>query len=136
MRQTHSSGHGNHFAAQQRKLHPILTLSHTVTHRGHAACNLPHRVHAVQRFADQIRIVFVRLVGRKHVVIGGDDRDIVTQHAFQRRFIVWLTGGKTVRQVATSELRAVNRFSFGLFDTCQISRARIARPFDNAICYP
>ncbi len=28
--------------------------------------------------------MFIRLVRGEHVVIGGDDGDIVTQHAFQR----------------------------------------------------
>jgi dihydroxyacid dehydratase/phosphogluconate dehydratase len=32
--------------------------------------------------------MFIRLVSGQHIVIGGDNSDVVAQHALQRRFIM------------------------------------------------
>ena len=90
----------------------------------------------MQRFTDDVRIVFVGLVSGQHIVVGGNDGDIVAQHAFQRGFVVSLTGRETVSQIAAGQLRTMHGVGFGLVNPCEVSRAGVTRPFDNAICYP
>lgn len=68
----------------------------TITHRRNTARNLTNRIRFMQGFTNDFWIVFIRLVSGEHVVIGGDDGDIVTQHAFQRGFVFWLAGSETV----------------------------------------
>ncbi|MEA7604780.1 hypothetical protein ONJ17_26755, partial [Salmonella enterica subsp. enterica serovar Agona] len=34
---------------------------------------------------------------------------MIAQHTFQRDFVLWLTGGEAMRQVAAGQLRAVDR---------------------------
>ena len=63
VREAHCRRHGDHFAAQQGQLHTVLALGYAITHGRHAACNLAHRVHAVQRIADDSRVGLIRLVG-------------------------------------------------------------------------
>ena len=120
VRQADGGRHGNHFAAQQRQLHAILALRHAVTHCRHATSHLPYRIGGVQGFTDDIRIMFIRLVSGQHIVIGGDNSDVVAQHALQRRFIICLTGGKTVRQVTAGQLRTMDGIAFGLINSCEV----------------
>ncbi|MFK5165338.1 hypothetical protein, partial [Propionibacterium freudenreichii] len=47
---------------------------------------------------NDIGIDLIRLVGGEHVVIGGNNGDIVTQHAFQGGFIIGLAGREAVRR--------------------------------------
>ncbi len=61
--------------------HPALR--YTITHRRNTAGDLTDRVGAVQRFADDLRVVFIGLVSGQHVVVGGDDGNVVAQHALQ-----------------------------------------------------
>ena len=136
MRQADGRGHGDHFATQERELHAVLSLGHAIAHRRHAAGHLTDRIGAVQRFANDIRVVFIGLVRGQHIVVGGDDGDVVAQHAFQRGFVVGLTGRETVSQIAAGQLRTMHGVGFGLVNPCEVSRAGITRPFDNAICYP
>ncbi len=74
----------------------IFTLENRNTAR-----NLTNRIRFMQGFTNDFWIVFIRLVRGEHVVIGGDDGDIVTQHAFQRGFVFWLAGSETVCQVTS-----------------------------------
>ena len=89
----------------------------------------------MQGFTNDFWIVFIRLVSGEHVVIGGDDGDIVTQHAFQRGFVFWLAGSETVCQVTACQLRTMNSRRFRLFYPGEISRASLARTFNDSICY-
>lgn len=136
MRQTNRRGHGNHFTAEQRQLHSVLSLRNAITHRRNAPCDLAYRVRGVQRFANNLRIALIGLVGGKHIVVGGDDSDVIAQHAFQRGFVIRLAGGETVGQVTACQLGAMNGVSFGLVNPREVGFAGSARTFDDAICYP
>ncbi|MNY48683.1 hypothetical protein D3C86_1840350 [compost metagenome] len=72
----------------------------------------------------------------QHVVVRGDNRNIVTEHAFQRRFIFWLTGSKPVGQITAGQLGAMYRVGFGLLDAGEIGRTCLFRAFDNTLRYP
>jgi hypothetical protein len=95
-----------------RKLHPVLPLRHAVAHRRNAAGDLADRIGAVQRFADDIRVVFIGLVRGQHIVVGGNDGDIVAQHAFQRGFVIRLAGSKAVGQITAGQLAHDERCRF------------------------
>ena len=90
----------------------------------------------MQRFADDLRVVFIGLVSGQHVVVGGDDGNVVAQHALQGGFVVSLAGRESVSQIAAGQLRTMHGVGFGLVNPCEVSRAGVTRPFDNAICYP
>ena len=136
VRQANRGGHGNHFAAEQRQLHPVLPLRHAIAHRRNAAGDLAYRVRGVQRFADNVRIALIGLVGGQHIVVGGNNGDVIAQHAFQRGFVIRLAGGKAVGQVTACQLGAMNGVGFGLVNPGEVGFAGIARAFDDAICYP
>ena len=136
MRQADSGRHCNHFAAQEGEFHPVLTLGDTIAHRRNAPRDLAYRIYRMQRFANDIRVILIGLVGGQHVVVRGNNGDIVTQHAFQRGFIVRLTGSKAVGEITARQLRAMDGIRLRLVNPCEVGGAGIARPFDNAICYP
>ncbi len=72
----------------------------------------------------------------EHVVIGGNDADIVTQHAFQRRFVIRLAGGEAVRQITAGEACTMDRLALRLLNAGKISFSRGTRAFGNTFCYP
>ncbi len=45
-------------------------------------------------------------------------------------------GRESVSQIAAGQLRTMHGVGFGLVNPCEVSRAGVTRPFDNAICYP
>ncbi|STI85669.1 Uncharacterised protein [Escherichia coli] len=57
---------------------------------------------------------------------------LVTQHAFQRGFVFWLAAGETVCQVTACQLRTMNGRRFRLFYPGEISRASLARTFNDS----
>lgn len=134
VRQADGGRHGDHVAAHQRQLHAVLPLRHAVAHRRHAAGHLADGAHRLQRLFQPLRVVFVRLVGRQHVVVGGDDGDIAAHHVFQRRLVIGLTGGEAVGQVAAGQLRAVDGLGTGRFDTRQIGGTAGLGTVGDALC--
>ena len=76
MGQGHGGGHGDDVAAEQRQVHAGTPLRDAVAHGGHAACDLGGGVHLAHGVADDLRKAFERLMGRQHVVEGGDHADI------------------------------------------------------------
>lgn len=134
VRQADGGRHGDHVAAHQRQLHAVLPLRHPVAHRRHAAGHLAHGADRLQRLLQPLRVVFVRLVGRQHVIVSGDDGDIAAHHVFQRRLVIGLTGGEAVGQVAAGELRAVDGLGAGRLDTRQIGGAAGLGTVDDALC--
>jgi len=82
VRQADRGGHGNHFPAEEGELHPVLALGHAIAHSRNAACDLADGVHRVQGFTDNVRVAFIGLVRGEHIIVGGDNGDVVTQHAF------------------------------------------------------
>ncbi len=45
-------------------------------------------------------------------------------------------GRESVSQIAAGQLRTMHGVGFGSVNPCEVSRAGVTRPFDNAICYP
>ena len=87
MRQRYCSRHGNHVAAEQTKLHARSALRHTITHGGHATCDLRGCAMLARFRFKNVWKCRKRYVGRQHVVVGchyanvggplGDDFDAV-----------------------------------------------------------
>jgi hypothetical protein len=69
----HGGGQRNHVAREQRQFHAGCALGDAVAHRGHGAGDLGRCAHAARGGLDRFRVMFVRLVRRQHVVVGGDD---------------------------------------------------------------
>ena len=90
---------------------PCVTPSHIA---GTPPATWPTALALVQRFADDLRVVFIGLVSGQHVVVGGDDGNVVAQHALQGGFVVSLAGRESVSQIAAGQLRTMHGVGFGL----------------------
>ena len=73
VRQRHGGGQGNHIAREQRQLHARFALGDAVAHGGHATGHLGRGTQIAGMLAQQLGVGLIRLVGREHVVVGGDD---------------------------------------------------------------
>ena len=105
VRERHAGRERDHVPAEERELHAGLALGHAVAHRRHAACDLGGAARLARRVADQRGIARQRLVGREHVVVGGDDAD-VSGGAFGLARLVGLRAGREgVGEVAAGEMR-------------------------------
>ena len=69
-------GQRDHVAGEKRQFHPVAPLRDAVAHRRDAARDLRGDAKLPRRLADDLRIILIGLVGRQHVVIGGDHADI------------------------------------------------------------
>ncbi len=87
MRQRNPCGECDHVAREQRKLHPGLTLGNSVAHRRNPAGHLRRGPHLARRSPDQFWVIFIRLMRRQHVVIGGHDANIGRPRRRQRVFV-------------------------------------------------
>ena len=120
-------------AREQRKLHAFLALRDAVAHRRHAARDLRRAARRPRRFLDEIGKARVRLVGRKHVVIGGDDREIGPGPLAQRLFVARRAGGEAVGEIGAAEPLARRSLGGGGFDALEISLAGRAAALDDAL---
>ena len=96
----------NHIAAQQRKLHARPPLSHAVAHGGHAAGKLRHAAGFPRRALQQLGIAAEGLMRREHIVVGGDDGNVLRRAARQRVLVRTRTSGDAVGQIAARERAA------------------------------
>ena len=74
-------------AREKGKLHPFLALGDAVAHGGHAARDLGRAADGARGLLDEIGKARIGLVGRKHVVVGGDDREIGARSLAQRLLV-------------------------------------------------
>ena len=131
VRQGDGSGHRNHVAAEERQLHACLALCDTVAHCRHAACELCDRTGFAGSEFEQCRIALERLMGREHVVIGGDDRQVRPAQLFQCLLVGRIRGRKTMRKVRTGEAGTSGLAPGCLLHACQIVLPRVAATFAN-----
>ena len=67
---------GDHIARKERQFHPRLALGHPVAHRRNPARHLRRGTDLTRGGADQLGVIFKRLMGRQHIIIGGHNADI------------------------------------------------------------
>ncbi|MNZ89231.1 hypothetical protein D3C78_1081420 [compost metagenome] len=99
VRQGHGGGHGDHFAAGDGQLHARLALSHAIAHGRHATGELANRADLAQGLLDLLGEVLVRLVRRKHVVVGRDDGHVGRVHQAQGLLVVAAATGHAMGEV-------------------------------------
>ena len=95
--------HRDHVAAVERELHAVAALGDAVAHRGHAARDLGDAAGPDHGLLEHRRVVAVGLVGREHVVVAGDDRQVGLGAPAQRRLVVGLGGGEAVGEVGAGQ---------------------------------
>ncbi|CAM5482169.1 hypothetical protein FALB51S_03423 [Frigidibacter albus] len=76
VRERHPGGQRDHVAREEREFHPGLALRDPVAHRRNAARHLRGGADGASGGADHLGVALIGLVGRKHVIVGGDDADI------------------------------------------------------------
>ena len=103
MGQADHRGHGDDVAADQAELHARLALRDAVAHGRHAAGHLGRAARRGHRLLDHGRVVLVGVVGREHVVVGGDDADIGRLAAAQGLAFPALADRQTMGQIAAGQ---------------------------------
>ena len=82
---------------------PALALGDAVAHRRHAARDLRRAAGRARRLLDQVGKAGVGLMGRQHVVVGGDDREIGAVALAQRLLVARRAGGEAVGEIGAAE---------------------------------
>ena len=106
MRQRNGGRQRDDFAREQRKLHAGLALSDAVAHGRHAARHLGDAAGLSGRPADHLGVGLVGLMGRQHVVVGRDDREVGAAAVAQHGLIADPASRKAVRLVGAAETLA------------------------------
>ena len=99
----HGAGERDHVAREERQLHAGLALGDPVAHGGHAACHLGDAAGGANGLLDQRGEALERLMGREHVVVGGDDRDVGLGPGLEVGLVVHPAGGEAVGKVAAGQ---------------------------------
>ncbi len=123
----------DHVAREQGELHARLALRDAVAHGGHAARDLRRAARRARRALDDLGEALVGLMGRQHVVVGGDDREVRRVAALQRFLVVGAAGGKTVGEIGAAEFFSGRPRIYGLGDAIEIAAARVAAALDEAL---
>jgi hypothetical protein len=100
--------HGDDIAREQAQVHALLALGHAIAHGGHATGDLGGGAHFARRGFDDVGIELIGLMGRQHVVIGGDDAEVERRRAGKLRLFGRRAGGEAVGEVAAGETGAVD----------------------------
>ena len=105
--QADGRSHGDDIAGKQREIHARLALGDAVAHGGDATGNLRHATGLGCSFLDQGRECLKRLMGRQHIIVGGDDAQIGNHIPGQSRLVTGIAGCKAVGEVAAGQRGAV-----------------------------
>ena len=133
VRQGHGGGQGDDVAREQREFHARFTLGDTVAHGGHTASHLGTRAHAPSRRAQQLGVMFKRLVCREHVVISGDDAHVGGAFGVDFEFVAGAQGCGGVRHVGATQASTLCACCALSGDRLQVLRALVAAAFHNAL---
>ena len=133
MTEGHGRTHGNGVPGEQAQLHTRLALGYAVTHGRRAPGHLSHRPHSTGRLPNNIRELFVGLVGRKHIVIGRYHGHVGLVHEFQGVFVALITGRETVGQIAAGQRAPVWRLGFEGIHAVQVILPRWATALDDSL---
>ena len=107
--------HRDGVAREQAQLHAGQALGHAVAHGGHTAGHLHRGTQAARLVADLGREALVGLVGRQHVVVGGDDADVRRLLGHHAELVLPRQRGKGMRHVrATHAVGAARPVDGGL----------------------
>ena len=119
-------------AGEQGKLHPLLALGNPIAHRRNAARDLRRPAHGARRLLDEIGKAGVGLMGREHVIVGGDDREIGAGPLAQRLLVARCAGGEAMGEIGAAEAFAGRLVGDGGVDPREVSLARRAAALDDA----
>ena len=120
MRERDRGRHRDHVAAEQRQLHARAALRDAVAHRGHAAGELGDAAGLQHGLLEDRGVALERLVGREHVVVGRDDRDVAPLVGPQVELLVRPARGEAVGEVRAAEIAAGRAFGRGGADALEV----------------
>ena len=93
-------------AREKGKLHPFLALGDAVAHGRNPAGDLGRAAGRARRRLDEIGKARIGLVRGKHVIVGGDDRQIGSRPLPQRLLVARPAGGEAVGEIGAAEASA------------------------------
>ena len=108
-------------------------MRNAVTHGRNAACNLRHTTGFAGGFLQAARIIFQRLMGREHVVIGGNDADIRRIAIFQFFLVAGAASGKAVGEIGAAQMTPARAIVCCIANMFEIARAGFRRAHNDAI---
>ena len=109
-------------AAEQRQIHPGLTLGHAIAHCRNAARDLRGRAHFASEDLHLVGISAIRLMRREHVIISSDNADIGASKMADR-LLVLARGGKAVGEIAAAETGAADPLLLLVGDEFEVASA-------------
>jgi hypothetical protein len=125
VRERHGGRHRDHVAAEERELHPGAALRDPVAHRGHAARELGDAAGLQDGLLEDRRVALERLVGREHVVVGRDDRDVAALVGLQVELLVGAARGNAVREVRAAQITPRRTFCGRGADALEVGRTGV-----------
>ena len=122
-------------AAEQAEFHPVLTLGDPVAHRRNTPSHLRGRADFARVKLHRFGIAAIGLMRRKHVVVGGDNREVRPAPALDRGLVAF------GRREAVGEIRArqggtIRKLLRLALHQLEIALATVARPFDDPLGDP
>ncbi len=133
VREGHGGGERDDIAGKQREFHAGLALGDAVAHRRHAARDQRDTAGRARGFTDDLGEVLVRLVGGKHVVIGGDNAKAGAVAGAQHGFVAGRAGGKTMRLVGATQRAPLRTLGGTSGDALEIFATRCGAAGDDAV---
>ena len=125
--------HGDHVAAEQRQLHARPALGHAIAHGGRTARDLGGGIRLAHGLPDDVRKALERLMGRQHVVVGGDDAQVRVAARHGGQLVLHRGTGEGVGPVGAAQLGATGPVGRGLVHAAQIVGAGVTAAGDDAI---
>ena len=119
-------------AREQGKLHPLLALGDSIAHRRNAARDLRRPARGARRLFDEIGKAGVGLMGREHVIVGGDDREIGPRSLAQRLLVARCAGGEAMGEIGAAEAFAGRLVGDRRVDPREVNLARRAAALGDA----
>ncbi|MNS77763.1 hypothetical protein D3C72_1113510 [compost metagenome] len=130
--QGHARRHGDGVAAEQRQFHAGAPLRDAVAHGGGSARHLGRGADLAHRLADHVGEALERLMGRQHVVVGGDHAHVGLGPVHRREFVGDGLAGEGVGPVGAGQLGPPGAAVAGGVHAAQVVGAGGAAAFDDA----
>jgi hypothetical protein len=133
VRQAHGGGQRDHVAREQRQLHAGRALRDAVAHGGHATGHLCGGAERARVAADQLGVVLVGLVGREHVVVGGDHAHVRRALGVDLQLVGRRQGGRGVGHVGAAHAAALGAVLALRGHAGEVGAARAGAALDDAL---
>ena len=109
MAERHGRGPGNRVAREQAQLHPWLALGDPIAHGRHTTGHLQRGPAGAGSLAQGLRVAFVGLMGRQHVVVGSDHGQVRCLFRHHAELVRPRQGRKGMRHIGAAHAVSPSR---------------------------